>query len=687
MKFSMKRVAALVLALVMVIGLLPIVNNSVDAVDISGLTDGTIGLSYATLYQPNGNVSSWTASGNAVNGVLQGLNRGPVYMKAETTLTITNNKSSEANLSFDYAVTTQNGSTVTIDGTAATGGSFEKKLKSGESIKIVMFCPQTSGNKNNKATIAISNLVLASASNDPITTTFEAPAYGSYTVSYGSESLTMAAGTVSKTATNLPSVTYTMTANPGQGYKLVGWYNVTTDTYLGTDLTYTGSFEEANTVKAVIVPENVAVFMVSNQDKEKTDANYYADLNEAVAHAQASGKSQITLVQSGILPAGNYTVPAGVTLLIPMDTDYSPTRTDDPDFVVAPEYAIEQTAPYAFLTLTMADGAKLTVNGTLDVESKHTTLQGNKTTGGRPCGAYGAIYMNPEASITLNNGSNLFAWGYIYGDGNVVANSGAKVYEIMQVTDFPGGSNMSMFVDTDPTFDTDGDGIPSNDYIKTFPFSQYYVQNIEVALTLNEGAAEYVYITMTAGGQSMGLPVRFIGEGGMFIPGEGGNIVKDYDPSTDRLNVTVNGDATMAGIALDLTGTQYEGAVSAVLQGVSKVDSASFVLTLNSNITINIDVYILNNKVLDVVVISRSTLSYAEQTCVYIAVSVRSNVGNVQVLNCVAVTVKVCHKTVVVLSRTNWSPRIVAKVNIVSKNDSLAFEWVCCSCASTIYSL
>ena len=588
MKFSMKRVAALVLALVMVIGLLPIVNHSVDAVDVSGLTDGTIGLSYATLYQPNVNVSSWTASGNAVNGILQGLNKGPVYMKAETTLTITNNKSSEANLSFDYAVTTQNGSTVTIDGTAATGGSFEKKLKSGESIKIVMFCAQTTGNKNNKATIAISNLVLASASNDPVTTTFEAPAYGSYTVSYGSESLTMAAGTVSKTATNLPSVTYTMTANPGQGYKLVGWYNVTTDTYLGTDLTYTGSFEEANTVKAVIVPENVAVFMVSNQDKEKTNANYYADLNEAVAHAQSSGKSQITLVQSGILPAGNYTVPAGVTLLIPMDTDYSPTRTDDPDFVVAPEYAIEQTAPYAFLTLTMADGAKLTVNGTLDVESKHTTLQGNKTAGGRPCGAYGAIYMNPEASITLNNGSNLFAWGYIYGDGNVVANSGAKVYEIMQVTDFPGGSNMSQFVDTDPTFDTDGDGIPSNDYIKTFPFSQYYVQNIEVALTLNEGAAEYVYITMTAGGQSMGLPVRFIGEGGMFIPGEGGNIVKDYDPSTDRLNVTVNGDATMAGIALDLTGTQYEGAVSAVLQGVSKVDSASFVLTLNSNITINI---------------------------------------------------------------------------------------------------
>ena len=93
---------------------------------------------------------------------------------------------------------------------------------------------------------------------------------------------------------------------------------------------------------------------------------------------------------------------------------------------------------------------------------------------------------------------------------------------------------------------------------------------------------------MTAGGQSMGLPVRFIGEGGMFVPGEGGTIVKDYDPSTDRLNVDVNGDASMAGIALDLSGTKYEGAVEDVL-GTSKVDSASFILTLNGNITININ--------------------------------------------------------------------------------------------------
>ena len=581
MKISMKRVAALLLALVMVIGLLPVMNNVVDAVDVSGsLTDKSVGLSYATDGSPNANTSGWSANGNAITGNLQGVKKAAVYMNATSTLTITNNKSAAANLSFDYSTTTLNSGSATIDGQTATSGSFSKKLAAGESVEIVLSVSRTTGNKDNAMSISITNLILASASNTAVTTTFEAPAFGSYTVAYGDQTLTVAAGTSSQTASNLPSVSYTFTANPGTGYKMVGWYNVTTDKYLGTNLTYTGSFEEACTVKAVVVPNDTAVFM--------TGSNYYADLNDAVAYAQSKGLNQITLVQGGILPAGEYTIPAGITLLIPMDNEYTVTRTDDPDFVVAPEYTTEYTAPYAYLTLTMADGASLIVNGTLDVESKHTTLQGSKNTGGRPCGAYGAIYMNPNADITVNNGANLYAWGYIYGEGNVVAESGSKVYEIMQVTDFPGGSNMSQFVDTDPTYDVDGDGNPSNDYFKTFPFSQYYVQNIEVALTLKAGAAEYVYLTMTAGGQSMGLPVRFIGEGGMFVPGEGGTIVKDYDPSTDRLNVTVNGNASMAGIALDLGGTKYEGAVEDVL-GTSKVDSASFILTLNSNITININ--------------------------------------------------------------------------------------------------
>jgi hypothetical protein len=55
----------------------------------------------------------------------------------------------------------------------------------------------------------------------------------------------------------------------------------------------------------------------------------------------------------------------------------------------------------------------------------------------------------------------------------------------------------------------------------------------------------------------------------------------------DRLEVTVNGDATMAGITLDMTGTSLE-ALMLDQFGSSKVDSNTYILSLNSNITITV---------------------------------------------------------------------------------------------------
>lgn len=610
MKISMKRLGALVLALVMVIGLVPVINNSVNAVqtiDFGGLTDKSIGFTVQTktgagkteqtattiwngsTHSVSGTItaaSAWTGSENKVTGSLTGRKQTSVYLAATDTVTITNNKTSKANLSFDYKVSGNfSAGTVEVNGvkhTAAGSGSVDVKLEAGGSITIVLNVLQ-SRNASNQVGIEITNLALTMVGGSAVTATFEAPAYGSYTVSYGSEKLTVPAGSVSQTATNMPSVNYTLTAVTGENYKFVGWLNVTTGRYISTSATYTGSFEEATTVKAVIVPEDAAVFMVDNV--------YFSDLNEAVAYAQANGRTQINLYQSGTLQAveGGYTIPAGITLLISMDEEYTATGIDPDTGWIAPEYTTSAETPYAYKTLTLADGVILTVNGTLDVESRHTTLQGGgaRPYGGRPSGAYGAIYMSANSNIVVNDGAILYAWGYVYGNGAVTANSGAEVYEIMQVTDFPGGGNMSTFVDTAPTVDLDGDGNPTNDYIKTFPFSQYYVQNIEVSLTLNQGAKEFVFVSMTVQSISMGIPVEFIGANGMFNP-TGGAIVKTYNPSTDRLIVDVNGDATMSGIALDMTGKDLGNAMQEILK-TSKVDSSSFILTLNSNITININ--------------------------------------------------------------------------------------------------
>ena len=585
MKISMKRLGAMIMALVMVFGLIPVMNNTANAVDVSGLTDETIGVSYTLANNPLTGVAGVTApTGNSLTIVGAGKLVGSNYMSCVNTVTITNNKTTKATLSFDYTLSGTFG-TVAIDGTsytAATSSSYSKELEAGESITIKVTPKRTNkASGGNELTVAITSMALVAAGVGPITATFEAPAYGSYTVAYGDTTLTVAAGTASQEATNEASVAYTLTVTPGQGYKLVGWYDSVSGNYLSTDASFVAYFDKAATVRPIIVPENTAVFLVGT--------NYYSDLNEAVEYAQDNALTQITLVQSGILEDNgeNYVIPAGITLLIPMDTEYTATGFDE--FGPAPEFTTEVVAPYAYLTLTLGEGVVLEINGTLDIESKHTTAQGSGSArpyGGRPSGAYGAIYMSPETNITVNDGGSVYAWGYIYGQGTVDAASGAQVYELMQVLDFPGGSNMAGFVDSDPAYDFNGDTNPTNDYIKTFPFSQYYVQNIEVEMNLYAGATEYVYIAMSAASISMGMPVKFIGDGGMFFA-ESGLITKKYDPSTDRLEVTVDGDASMSGITLDMTGTEYESAMLQFL-GVSKVDSSTFILTLNSNITIDI---------------------------------------------------------------------------------------------------
>ena len=110
-----------------------------------------------------------------------------------------------------------------------------------------------------------------------------------------------------------------------------------------------------------------------------------------------------------------------------------------------------------------------------------------------------------------------------------------------------------------------GDGV--------FPFSQYFVQNIEVPLTLNAGANEQVYSGVYAMKSTYTTAINFIGDTGMFKV-ESGSFTKDYDEKTDRLVFTVNGEAALNTLSLKLASMS--------------VNSASYVLPITNNITINI---------------------------------------------------------------------------------------------------
>ncbi len=516
-----KRFLSLLLATVMVLALVPVITVPAHAATsgtVTGLADENIGLSFS------GDANdAWGASGTTITGTVVSTGGTCSDTSYNSTLTIKNNKDTKATLSFNYAIE-QNSGTIKVDGTAVTAGnSFSKELAAGETITVYIKSGSTTATKITMTNVALVSDVTA-------TTTFVPAENGSYTVD---------GKTVTEEYSNTQSsmTAYQVVATPAEGYQFLGWYNLTTGKCVATAANTALNIESNCTITAKFASKTVALF--------ETGGQRFADLNKAVAYAQANGQSKITLATDGSI-SGTYTIPTGITLLIPFDAAGT-LYTDAP--------AAIRTAPASkpFRTLTMSEGTSITVNGAISLGGRYFAAGGGQQ--GRPVGDYGYIKMADNSSITVKKGGNLYAWGFISGSGSVLAESGATVYEFYQIADFRGGS------------------ASSNMHNKVFPFSQYFVQNIEVPLTLNAGANEKVFSGVYAMSTTYTTSINFIGNEGMFKV-VSGSFTKDYDEKTDRLVLSVNGEAELNTLSLKLASMS--------------VNSASYVLPITNNISINI---------------------------------------------------------------------------------------------------
>ncbi len=522
MKSTLKRFLSIVLCMCMVMALLPNVTMTAFAATsgtVTGLADENIGLSFT------GDADdAWSANGTSITGAVTSTGGTCSDTSHNSTLTITNKKSTTATLSFDYTIE-QNSGTIQVDGTVvSSGASFTKELAPDEAVKVYI----KSGSTSAATKITLTNVVLVSDVN--ATATFVPAENGTYTVDGK-----LITEEYSNTQSSMTA--YQVVATPAEGYQFLGWYNLTTGKCIATATSTALNIESDCTITARFASKTAALFETGGQP--------FDDLSDAVSYAQTNGQSKITLASDGSI-SGNYTIPTGITLLIPFD-EAGTLYTDAP--------AAIRTAPASkpFRTLTMSDGASITVNGAISLGGRYYAAGGSEQ--GRPVGDYGYIKMADNSSITVKNGGNLYAWGFISGSGSVLAESGATVYEFYQIADFRGGSASSGM----------GHGV--------FPFSQYFVQNIEVPLTLNAGANEQVYSGVYAMRTTYTTAINFIGDTGMFKV-ESGSFTKDYDEKTDRLVFTVNGEAALNTLSLKLASMS--------------VDSASYVLPITNNITINI---------------------------------------------------------------------------------------------------
>ena len=522
MKNMYRRFLSLVLCMCMVFVLLPNIAMPAYAANsgtVIGLADESIGLSFSGDAD-----NAWSASGTQIVGSATGTGGTCSDTHYSSTLTITNTRTTKATLSFDYTIALNSG-TIQVDGAAVTaGGKFSKELASNASIKVYI----KSGSTSAATTITMTNVKLVA--DVSATVTFQPAQNGSYTVD---------GKAINEDYTNTQSsmTAYQVVATPAAGYQFMGWYNVTERKYINTSPKAALNIESDCTITARFVSNDAALF--------ETGGQRFDDLNDAIREAQKKLPATIALVSSGAI-AGSYTIPSGVTLLIPFDeakTCYTTT----------PAPTTSQESAKVFRTLTMSEGASLTVNGAISVGGQYYAAPGGGQ--GHIVGPYGYIKMESGSTIDVKSGGALYAWGFVSGSGAVTVQSGGSVYEWYQILDFRGGTASSKIGN------------------KVFPFNQYAVQNVEVPLTLHAGASETVYSGVNAVGGIKPTSIPFIGNNGMFKLNSG-TLTKAYDGATDRIIYTIDGVAELNSLSLKLAGIS--------------VNSKDYVLPLTNNMTIDL---------------------------------------------------------------------------------------------------
>ena len=334
-------------------------------------------------------------------------------------------------------------------------------------------------------------------------------------------------------------------AQPQAGYGVTSWTEGST-----TKTTPSYIYETAGTAaKTLSVTFGEArPFLVGAANA--TTGTAYSTLREALDNI--GNNKKITVVQNAYVPAGTYTIPSGVTLLVPYSEDYAVNT--EPSVVTkgTPSRSV-------YVTLTLGDGAIINVSGSVCANAVMCLTMGYN---GSAMGKYGLIDMNTGSQMNFKNSSNCYAWGYVIGEGQITAESGATIHETFQFK-HRGGTAMSSIAGT---FGTESH--------KVFPINQYYIQSIESPILIKKGASEKVYTGVHNVAEA--VSIDFIGTSGLFqLTGTNAYLIKQYDVNLDRQKYTLYGNATISSISFGMSGFNKE--------------SKDYVLPITNNMTLDIE--------------------------------------------------------------------------------------------------
>lgn len=496
-----------------------------------------------------------------------------------TTLTVKNVYTTAVKITYNTS------STVTLEpNKSATLGSVKSTSKYSEQ----------------SASVTINSVEIVAATYTP---TFQVPVNGTYTVDGTSYDT---AYTPSGDALYDTTQSYALVATADSGYEFFGWFG-SVNGYYGSSTTLAYTCGATETVTAVFAPEGCAEYYISG------DSMRYCFLDEAITAAQNSTSKMIVVAKSGTVyhsdgKTKNFTIPAGVTLLLPYsDSDLSiksgTANTNDfkhanvafaysdvtTESAMNPQTSVVYTLTIpSKTTIDVADGdsssyGRIIVGGTIAGKegSRSTTFEG---------ATYGA-HSNLVVDGTLNLGSYsvLSAAGYVLGSGAIkTTGTAAEIYQPMVLHDWRGAKTSALFVSSELNAKLSSQS--GEDEIS--PFTQWGTFNIWPELTMEYGNLMYMYASVYDGDAYCSHPLLVGAGSGLIQLHSGATLTSKYEDITwgssytygypGRNSLTISGGATLGTIALDTSITLIK------TYNVS-FDSTSFTLPISYAYAVTLD--------------------------------------------------------------------------------------------------
>ena len=527
---------------------------------------------------------AWKLENGAVKGTARSKQSGlpayaNFYMPRVATLTITNSSSEAFTLEFDWTTANDNinpsdpTGSVSVDGNTSREGHFNKAMGNGESITIQVISPKnaySSGQTGQGGTIiTLSNFKITSAADTSVTLVSSKD--GTYTVSTGGASAkTVGADAADQTYSFDSTKGITVKAAPAEGKHFYMWWDPTTKVPYSTKAEETLFLSNNQTIQPVFVDEDAYAqnFLVRHDNRDQYFV-YWEDVMQMAA-ANQSHEKNVVLLTDYTLPTAvsghtgtyvaadrTYSLPAGVTLVVPYDAtnDTSPTTTKNCE--------TEPGKSKVFRTLTVPSSVRLKVPSaaTLVVNAVQGAQNGAASMG-RIVSDYGKLEVNGALDVT----GTLYARGFVTGSGQVTANSSSKIYQLMQIQDWRGGS------------------VTFNMYQYLMAINMYSFENIMANMTYEGGSQLLVQACIVAGNACVAVDVPAMTDGSVgdsiFVLDQGGQIKTAYDTETDRLNICITkGKVTMKCLTLDMSKDQ---------DGL-KIDSKEYPLAVNDSMRITVE--------------------------------------------------------------------------------------------------